>query len=230
MTLDIMAEANKVVTYGLSVAAALSAGLLCGHLISRRLSSLSSTSAIDSKLLVEAINYSTDKHKEQKRKNPKQTPYICHPVRVARLLSNDAGITDVNVIIAALLHDTVEDTDATLDEIELLFGSQIAKIVDEVTDDKSLPKQARKQNQIDHAPHASLGAKLVKLADKLDNLSDLLTATPVGWGPDRVAEYFEWAEKVIHGLRGTNQVLESRLDEVLAARQKAVDVAAACAT
>lgn len=175
--------------------------------------------------LMKAIHFSAQKHKDQRRKHARQTPYICHPVSVAHRLAIDAGVSDMTVLIAALLHDTVEDTETTLDEIEKLFGLEVAKVVDEVTDDKSLPKEMRKQLQIDHAPHVSQKAKLVKLADKLDNLSDLLIDPPVGWSGDRVAEYFSWAEKVIAGLRGTSSALEAQLDEVLGKRQLATDVA-----
>lgn len=175
--------------------------------------------------IVQAIHFSAQKHKTQKRKNSKQTPYICHPVGVAHRLAIDAGIDDEDVLIAALLHDTVEDTDTTLEEIERLFGSRVAEIVDEVSDDKTLPKHVRKQQQIDHAPHISHEAKLVKLADKLDNLTDLLTDTPIGWEPQRVTQYFDWAEKVIRGLRSTNEPLETAIDDVLANREMAIEAA-----
>lgn len=181
--------------------------------------------ASDAARLLNAIHFSCDKHQDQRRKNSRHTPYINHPVRVAARLS-DAGVTDVDILISALLHDTVEDTDATNVEIGEIFGSRIAGIVEEVTDDKTLPKQERKLQQILHAPSSSPGAKLVKLADKLDNLSDLLYATPIGWPPSRVAEYFVWAEKVVQGLRGTNSTLESQLDMVFSNRQTAINTAA----
>lgn len=179
-------------------------------------------------ILLEAASFSAEKHKDQRRKNSKQVPYICHPIRVARSLAVDAGVDNVNVLVAALLHDTVEDTDATLEEIEALFGPEVAKIVDEVSDDKALPSATRKQLQIEHAPHVSPEAKHVKLADKLDNLTDLLVDTPIGWQPERVATYFDWAGRVIAGLRGTNQVLESKLDAVLAKKEVALNAAAGC--
>lgn len=101
-----------------------------------------------------------------------------------------------------------------MDEIEEHFGKKVRNIVDEVTDDKNLPKHVRKQLQIEHAPQRSYEAKLVKLADKLYNLRDLSRSTPVGWSRDRVLEYFEWAKEVVHGLRGTNKAMEDALDEV----------------
>lgn len=177
------------------------------------------------KVLMEAIRFSAEKHKDQRRKNPEQHPYINHPIRVARLLAVDAGIDDVDVIVGALLHDTVEDTETSLEEIEAIFGPDVAKIVDEVSDDKSLPKAKRKQLQIDHAPFASPGAKLIKLADKLDNLTELLVITPAGWQPERVLQYFDWSEKVIAGLRGTNALIEEKLDAVIAKRAEAAETA-----
>lgn len=183
----------------------------------------------DMNLLLSAINFSAQKHRNQRRKNPMQEPYINHPISVADRLAK-ASVTDVNVLAAAILHDTVEDTETTLDELRAQFGETIATIVSEVSDDKTLPKERRKQLQIEHAPHCSHSAKLVKLADKLDNLSDLLVSIPISWSPERVAEYFSWSEKVISGLRGTNSTLETQLDDVLSKRQVAVDIAAKTAT
>lgn len=117
--------------------------------------------------------------------------------------------------MAALLHDTVEDTDTTLDEVEEHFGTKIRGIVGEVTDDKSLPKETRKLLQIKHASVSSFEAKLVKLADKLYNVRDLQRATPVGWSEQRVQEYYIWASQVIEGLRGTNEPIENELDKIL---------------
>lgn len=175
--------------------------------------------------LIKAIYFSSEKHKDQRRKNAKRHPYICHPVRVAHRLAFEGGVTDENVLIAAFLHDTIEDTDATLDEVRALFGPDVAKIVGEVSDDKSLPKERRKQLQIEHAPHISREAKLVKLSDKLDNLTDLLSSTPEDWTPERVAEYFEWAKSVVAGLRGTNEELERKLNNVFAQSKRAVNAA-----
>jgi len=137
---------------------------------------------------------------------------------VANILTQEGKIEDLSVIQAALLHDTVEDTDTTFQEIEENFGVKIRKIVEEVTDDKNLPKAERKRLQIVHAPNSSHEAKLVKLADKLDNLRDLERQTPVGWTPERVQEYFEWSKKVVDGLRGTNKTLEDNLDKLFTKR------------
>ncbi|XP_077996886.1 guanosine-3',5'-bis(diphosphate) 3'-pyrophosphohydrolase MESH1-like [Glandiceps talaboti] len=164
--------------------------------------------------LVDCMDFAALKHRDQRRKNPLKTPYINHPIGVARILAKEAGIKDLNILQAALLHDTVEDTDTTFDEIEERFGSKVRKIVAEVTDDKSLPKMERKRLQIEHAPHISREAKLVKLADKLYNLRDLTEIAPEGWTPERIQEYFLWGSKVVNGLRGTNQVMEDELDEI----------------
>ncbi|KAL5020508.1 hypothetical protein ScPMuIL_003400 [Solemya velum] len=167
---------------------------------------------------IECINFAAIKHKDQRRKDPEQTPYINHPIGVAFILTSEAGISDLAVIQAALLHDTVEDTDTTIDEICQSFGEEVASIVSEVTDDKKLPKLARKQQQIEHAPHVSTKAKLVKLADKLYNLRDLNRARPNRWTEDRITEYFEWAALVVRGLRGTNKTLENSLDQLFRER------------
>ncbi|KAM4744717.1 guanosine-3',5'-bis(diphosphate) 3'-pyrophosphohydrolase MESH1 [Anableps anableps] len=164
-------------------------------------------------LLLETVNFAAKKHCKQRRKDPEGTPYINHPIGVARILSYEGGVTEIEVLQAALLHDTVEDTDTTPEELEDKFGTIVAQIVREVTDDKSLSKQERKRLQVEHAPHCSRQAKLVKLADKLYNLRDLNTSTPVGWSAERVQEYFVWAAEVVKGLKGTNSALEEKLEE-----------------
>ncbi|XP_066270772.1 guanosine-3',5'-bis(diphosphate) 3'-pyrophosphohydrolase MESH1-like [Branchiostoma lanceolatum] len=168
--------------------------------------------------LIECMNFAAVKHKNQRRKDPDKTPYINHPIGVAYILMKEGGVTDVQVLQGALLHDTVEDTETTFEEIEELFGSEVRGIVAEVTDDKTLPKMERKRLQVVNAPKKSHKAKLVKLADKLYNLRDLERATPEGWTAERVTEYFRWAAQVVEGLRGTNQVLENKLDELFKAR------------
>ena len=164
--------------------------------------------------IVNAANFAAIKHKDQRRKDPEKTPYINHPIGVARILTAEAGVSDPDVVTAALLHDTVEDTETTLDELEAEFGAKIRSIVAEVSDDKSLPKLERKRLQIEHAAAASKEAKLVKLADKLYNLRDLDRTTPEGWSQERKQEYFEWAAKVCEQLKGTNEVMERLLGEL----------------
>ncbi|XP_072348823.1 guanosine-3',5'-bis(diphosphate) 3'-pyrophosphohydrolase MESH1 isoform X1 [Scyliorhinus torazame] len=181
------------------------------------------TMSSDVQRLLEAANFAAIKHKSQRRKDPEGTPYINHPLGVSRILANEAGITDVVTLQAALLHDTVEDTDTTFAEIEERFGEKVRSIVAEVTDDKLLSKKERKLRQIQHAPHCSYEAKLVKLADKLYNLRDLKRCTPAGWTERRVEEYFIWASSVIAGLRGTNQTLEKSLDALFKERNILLD-------
>nr|KAF6278841.1 HD domain containing 3 [Myotis myotis] len=150
--------------------------------------------------------------------DPLPSDFLLCPPGVARILTHEAGITDIAVLQAALLHDTVEDTDTTLDELELHFGAQVRRLVEEVTDDKTLPKLERKRLQVEHAPHSSPGAKLVKLADKLYNLRDLNRCTPEGWSEHRVQEYFEWAAQVVKGLQGTSRPLEEALQQLFKER------------
>lgn len=164
--------------------------------------------------LINCTNFAALKHKDQRRKDKEATPYVNHVIGVANILASEGGVTDVNVLQAALLHDTVEDTDTTFEELEQEFGVYVTSLVREVTDDKDLPKAERKRLQIEHAPNASYDAKLVKLADKLYNLRDLKRCTPKGWTSERVREYFEWASKVVEGLRGTNAAIENSLDQL----------------
>ena len=168
----------------------------------------------DLPLIMKAMKFAAEKHRGQSRKDAANTPYINHPISVAGLLINAGGITDSNVIAAALLHDTVEDTDATVDDIEEIFGKTIRNIVIEVTDDKSLPSPERKRLQIEHAARLSHEARLVKLADKISNLQDIVTSPPVKWSLERKREYFDWAKEVIDQLRGTNEKLEALFDEI----------------
>ncbi|CAD7004351.1 unnamed protein product [Ceratitis capitata] len=163
--------------------------------------------------LMQGLQFAASKHRTQRRKD-NETPYINHPINVATILAVEGGITDESVLIAALLHDTVEDTDTTFEEIKQHFGVEICEIVREVTDDKSLEKQERKRLQIEHAAMSSFKAKLVKLADKLDNLRDLRRKPPIGWSLERQEQYYVWAKKVVDNMRGTNPVLERELDVI----------------
>uniref|UniRef100_A0A0B6ZFF8 Guanosine-3',5'-bis(diphosphate) 3'-pyrophosphohydrolase MESH1 n=1 Tax=Arion vulgaris TaxID=1028688 RepID=A0A0B6ZFF8_9EUPU len=171
-----------------------------------------------SKEMIRCVNFAAIKHKDQRRKDEQQTPYVNHVIGVAYLLVSEGGVSDISVLQAALLHDTVEDTDTTFYELQAEFGEDIANLVKEVTDDKSLPKPDRKRLQIEHAAQSSHRAKLIKLADKLYNLRDLRRSTPVGWTSERVQEYFEWAAQVVAGLRGTNKVMEQSLDKLFEER------------
>jgi GTP diphosphokinase / guanosine-3',5'-bis(diphosphate) 3'-diphosphatase len=163
-------------------------------------------------LLLKALAFAAHKHRDQRRQDQAASPYINHPIALADVLVNEGGVTDVEVLCAALLHDTVEDTATTHEELVDAFGSRIARIVAEVTDDKELPKAERKRLQIEHAPHLSHEAKLVKLADKLCNLRDVADRPPAGWDLQRRREYFEWAKQVIDGLRGAPGTQMRRLE------------------
>uniref|UniRef100_A0A0M3HVT9 Guanosine-3',5'-bis(diphosphate) 3'-pyrophosphohydrolase MESH1 n=2 Tax=Ascaris TaxID=6251 RepID=A0A0M3HVT9_ASCLU len=166
-------------------------------------------------LIVKASDFAARKHRHQRRKDRQQTPYINHPIGVAYILTNEAKVCDPSTIAAAILHDTVEDTDTTLDEIREIFGQEIHDIVAECCDDKTQPREVRKQAQIDNASKHSHKAKLVHLADKLYNLRDLERGTPVGWDGNRVREYFVWSKAVVTQLKGTNEALELALDEII---------------
>jgi GTP diphosphokinase / guanosine-3',5'-bis(diphosphate) 3'-diphosphatase len=173
------------------------------------------------KLLTRAISFSAKKHRNQKRKGSDQEPYINHPLEVMNLLVNVGNVEDENILIAALLHDTIEDTDTSGEDITNLFGAEVCGMVLEVTDDKSLPKAERKIKQIEHAPHLSNGAKQVKLADKISNIRDVTENPPHDWSDKRRIEYVEWGEKVVAGLRGANADLENYFDEIVKiAKQK----------
>ncbi|EFO28266.1 hypothetical protein LOAG_00223 [Loa loa] len=166
-------------------------------------------------IVIKACNFAAERHRLQRRKDVSQTPYINHPIGVANILISEAGVTDSATIAAALLHDTVEDTATTFQEISGLFGEEISRIVQECTDDKSLPVSVRKQLQVKNAARHSHKAKLVHLADKLYNLRDLERATPVGWDAQRVKEYFTWSKAVVSELKGTNAALEIALDDII---------------
>lgn len=169
-------------------------------------------------LFIDAVAFAAMKHSAQRRKDAEASPYINHPIALAHVLAFEANVNDEHVLIAAILHDTIEDTKTTFDELRERFGLSIAKIVAEVTDDKSLSKQRRKALQIEHAPHLSRRAKLVKLADKICNLRDVASSPPVDWPMRRRRKYFDWAKKVVDGLRCVHPRLEALFDDAYAAR------------
>lgn len=170
------------------------------------------------KLLLKALKFAAIKHKDQRRKDAEASPYINHPIDLANILCNEAHITDVEVICGALLHDTVEDTETTPEELELEFGATIREIVMDLTDDKGLLKHERKLKQIEHAGHACDKAKLVKLADKISNLRDVASSPPADWSLERKQEYFDWAKRVIDQVRGVNLGLEDIFDATYSSR------------
>ena len=155
----------------------------------------------DIALILRAASFAAHKHRDQRRKDPEASPYINHPLALACVLSVDGGVTDAATLCAALLHDTVEDTDTTPAEIEAAFGAEVRLIVEEVTDDKALPKAERKRAQVDHAAHIGDKAKLVKLADKICNVRDVASSPPA-----------DWSHEVIDQLRGVSAALEAVFD------------------
>ena len=171
-------------------------------------------------LLLKAIRFSAEKHRHQRRKDNTHSPYINHPIDVAQLLWEVGGVRDVNVLLAAILHDPIEDTRTFPEEIRAQFGQAVLSLVLEVTDDKSLPKQDRKRLQIETAPFKTFGAKLIKLADKACNVRDLSATPPEDWPLERRREYLLWSERVVAGLRGTNAALEAYYDQELANGKK----------
>lgn len=169
-------------------------------------------------LILRAAAFAARKHRHQRRKDAEASPYINHPLELARVLAEVGGVTDAATLCAALLHDTIEDTGTTLEELTREFGLQVAAIVAEVTDDKTLPKAERKRRQVEHAATISDQAKRVKLADKICNLTDVASSPPADWSLDRRREYFDWARQVIDSLRGVDAVLETAFDKAYSAR------------
>ncbi len=169
-------------------------------------------------VLISATAFAAEKHRNQRRNGAEASPYINHPIALASVLVNEAGVGDVSIVAAALLHDTIEDTSTTAEELLEVFGEAIAGLVLEVTDDKSLLKDDRKRLQIEHAPDLSPGAKLVKFADKICNLRDVRRTPPTDWSLERRREYFDWAKCVVDGLRGVHSRLEQLFDAEYAER------------
>jgi len=167
-------------------------------------------------LTLHAARFAAEKHTGHFRKGSRREPYINHPIEVANLIANVGLIDDEDIIAAALLHDTVEDCEVLPDEIAEKFGETVCGYVMEVTDDKSLPKHERKLLQIEHAPHLSYGAKVIKLADKISNVRDVIASPAEGWDKTRRKEYVQWAVNVAEGLRGASDQLDELFDEVVA--------------
>jgi guanosine-3',5'-bis(diphosphate) 3'-pyrophosphohydrolase len=167
-------------------------------------------------LLLDALHFAADKHRFQRRKDPAASPYINHPIAAADLLARVGGVTDLVTLLAALLHDTLEDTETTSAELDERYGTEVRAVVEEVTDDKTLPKEERKRRQVEHAPHLSQRAKLVKIADKICNVLDVTHHPPAKWTRDRRLEYLDWSAAVVQGCKGANPALERYFAEVLA--------------
>lgn len=173
--------------------------------------------------LLRALDFAAVKHRDQRRKGAEASPYINHSIQVARILA-DAGVSDIATLQAAILHDTIEDTQTTPAELEHSFGHVVRTLVDEVTDDKRLPKEERKRRQIEAAASLSAKAKAIKIADKIANIMDVADAPPRDWTLDRRREYLEWAERVVAGCLGVNRLLDMRWNEAHRRAMKTLDI------
>ncbi len=163
-------------------------------------------------VFVKACQFASEKHKAQKRKNKEGTPYINHPLEVANYISEVGRVYDVVPLVAAVLHDTVEDTDATYEELVSVFGQEIADVVMQVSDDKSLPKVTRKKRQVEHAKSISHNAKLVKICDKISNVKSTVLEPP-SWSNEMCVGYGVWSRAVVCNMRGTNLAIEAEFDK-----------------
>jgi GTP diphosphokinase / guanosine-3',5'-bis(diphosphate) 3'-diphosphatase len=177
---------------------------------------------VDPAALLRAVAFAAERHRRQRRKDAEASPYINHPIAVAAVLADAGHVVDEALLVAAVLHDTVEDTETRLDEIAAYFGATVADLVREVSDDKSLPKERRKLIQIEHAASGSARAKQLKIADKICNLRDIAASRPEGWSVTRCREYVDWAQAVVTGCRDVNRALDRTFDEAVAQAQKAL--------
>ncbi len=166
--------------------------------------------------ILAAAQFAAEKHAQQKRKGAAQEPYINHLIEVANLIAGSSDTLDTELVMAGLLHDTVEDTSVTQEELAQRFGNDVASLVAEVTDDPSLPKEARKVLQVKDAVKKSPRAQTLKLADKISNLRAILASPPVAWSLERRRQYFHWAKQVVDGLTAPNPRLKAEFDMVYA--------------
>jgi len=173
--------------------------------------------------ILKALHFAATKHRDQRRKDVEASPYINHPIEVAELLAREGGVTDAVTLQGAILHDTIEDTKTTREELEAVFGAEVRGVVEEVTDDKRLPKSERKRLQIEHAPHMSVHARQIKIADKISNVRGVTLAPPADWSIDRRQEYLDWTERVVAGCRGSNPALEDFYDKTLDEGRRVLD-------
>ena len=161
-------------------------------------------------------------HVNLRRKGTAQEPYVTHLLEVAMLVAEATGGADPNLIVAALLHDTIEDQGVTRQEIAAQFNDDVADLVVEVTDNKKLPKAERKRLQIEHAPKLTPRAKILKFADKISNLRSLATSPPADWPMQRRIDYVVWTMEVVQGLRGASDLLEQEFDRAAADAERII--------
>jgi len=171
-------------------------------------------------LLLKATDFAARAHGSQRRKGARALPYVNHCIAVSHLLASVGGVTGAPILCAGLLHDTVEDTPTTAADVRRLFGAEIADLVAEVTDDRSRSRLDRKRLQIEHAPHLSVGASLIKMSDKICNVRDLIDDPPPSWGEARQLAYVDWAERVVAGFLHRNAALDALFAEVCAGARR----------
>lgn len=165
--------------------------------------------------LLKAIDFAADKHKYQRRKgDDNMVPYINHPIQIAKLIAENYGTGNVELLIAAILHDIIEDTETSPEEIEEKFGTRVREIVLEVSDDKNLVKAERKRLQVENSHRISNEAKIIKLGDKICNVKDMINSPPKDWTIERIIEYISWSKNVIKGVKGVNKKLEEIFEKV----------------
>jgi guanosine-3',5'-bis(diphosphate) 3'-pyrophosphohydrolase len=165
------------------------------------------------RLVSEAADFAARRHSGMQRKGRGNEPYVNHLAEVANLLSAATEGADAELVAAGWLHDTIEDTETTREELAGIFGERVAALVVEVTDDMTLPKPERRQRQIADAPKKSPGAKLIKVADKTNNLRARIMPGPNQDERQELIAYLNWAEKVVAGCRGVNAMLDRIFDE-----------------
>ncbi len=164
-------------------------------------------------IAIRALAFSAHKHRKQRRKDSEGSPYINHPIELMRVLAEEAGLTDPNLLAVAALHDTIEDTETTKEELVQAFGADIANTVLELTDNKSLPRSERKRRQIEYASRISRNGALVLLADKICNLRDIARVPPADWSLKRKQDFFDWAKQVVDNLPHANDRLEALFED-----------------
>lgn len=174
-------------------------------------------------ILLGTLRFAAERHRDQRRKGAEASPYINHLIEVAELLAREGNVTDLITLQAAVLHDTLEDTQTTAAELTAMFGSEVCQIVEEMTDDNRLSKTERKRLQVDHAGELSARAKVIKLADKISNILGILHTPPAGWSLERRREYLDWSRQVIAGCRGYNTALEKLYDKIFTEGRRALE-------
>jgi guanosine-3',5'-bis(diphosphate) 3'-pyrophosphohydrolase len=169
----------------------------------------------DLQLLLRAAAFAARKHQHQRRKDAEASPYINHALEVAAILAVEGAVTDPLTLTAAVLHDTLEDTETNPEELAAAFGPAMRDLVQELTDDKRLPKAERKARQAASATHLSDRAKLIRIADKIANVRDVTHHPPAHWDLGRRRDYLDWTEGVLSGCRGLSPALEACYGEAL---------------